>query len=69
MASPLCFSGVNYKEKSTSYNLLMNNLLELPQAKTVSNGVQSAMFLGCSLWLTVPNEAKNSRTIDDFKTL
>ena len=25
------------------------------------------MFLVCSLWFIVPDEAMNSRTIDDFK--
>ena len=45
------------------------NSLELPRIKTVANGVQSAVFSGYSLWLTVPDEAKNSRTIAEFKNV
>jgi len=55
-------------QKRTSYNLQMNSL-ELPRIKTVSYGIQSAVFLAWSLWLTVPDEAKNSRTIDEFKNV
>ena len=46
----------------------MNNL-ELPRIKTVSYGIQNAVFLGSSFWLTVPDEAKNFRTIDEFKNV
>jgi len=45
------------------------NSLKLPWIKTVSYGIQSAVLLGCSLWLTMPDEAKNSRTIDEFKNV
>ena len=45
----------------------MNSLFDLPHIETVPYGVQYAVFLGCSLWLTVTDEAKNSKTIDDFK--
>jgi len=57
-----------FAQKRTSYNLRMNSL-ELPQINTVSYGIQSAVFLGSSLWLTVPDEAKNSKTIDEFKSV
>ena len=56
-----------FVQKSTSYNLRMNNLLDVPRPQTVSYGIQCAVFLGCSLWLRVPDEVKTSRTIDDFK--
>ena len=61
-----CFMKRIFAQKSTSYNLRMNNLLDVPRPQTVSYGIQSAVFLGCSLWLRVPDEAKTSRTIDDF---
>ena len=57
-----------FAQKRTSYNLRMSSL-ELPRIKTVSYGIQSAMFLGSSLWLTVPDEAKNHRTIDEVKNV
>ena len=62
-----CFMKRIFVQKSTSYNLQMNNLLGVPRSQTVSYGIQSAVFLGCSLWLRVPDEANTSRTIDDFK--
>jgi len=49
-----------------THNLQMNNLFNLIRIETVPYGVQSAVFLGCSLWLKVPDEAKNSKTIDDL---
>jgi len=54
-----------FAQKRTSYNLRMNRI----RIKTVSYGIQSAVFLGSSLWLTVPDEAKNSKTIDEFKSV
>ena len=62
-----CFMKRIFVQKSTSYNLRMNNLLDVPRPQIVFYGIQSAVFLGCSLWLRVPDEAKTSRTIDDFK--
>ena len=56
-----------FVQKSTSYKLQMNNLLDVPQPQTVSYGIQSAVFLGYSLWLRVPDEPMTSRTIDTFK--
>ena len=63
-----CFMKRIFAKKITSYNLRMNSL-ELQRIKTVSYGIQSAVFLGSSLWLTMPVEAKNSRTIDEFKNV
>ena len=61
-----CFMKRIFAQKRTSYNLRRNSL-ELPRIKTVCYGIQSAVFLGCSLWLTVPDEAKKSRAIAEFK--
>ena len=57
-----------FPQKRSPYNLRMNSS-ELPRIKTVSYGIQSAVFLGSSLWLTVPDEAKISITIDEFKNV
>ena len=54
-------------KKSISY-LRMNSRLDLTRVKTVSFGIQCAAFLSSSFWHTVPNEAKNSTTINNFKS-
>ena len=58
----------NFCAKKNLIYIRMNSL-ELPRIKTVLYGIQSAVFLGSSLWLTVPDEAKNSRTIDEVKNV
>ena len=57
-----------FVQKSTLYNLQVISRLDLPRIKAVSCGIQSAVFLGSALWYAVPNEAKNSITIHDFKS-
>ena len=62
-----CFMKNIFAKKSTSYNLRVNNRSNLSRMKTVSYGIQSAEFLGISLWHTVPNEIQNFRSIPEFK--
>ena len=63
---PCCMKAI-FLQISTSYNVRVNNRLDLLRVKTGSYGIQSAAFLGISLGHAVPNEIKNSRSISIFK--
>ena len=64
-----CFMNTVFVQKSTQYNLRVNNQLDLPRFKTVTYCIQSAAFPSSSLWNTVPNEIKNSRRISILKNV
>ena len=57
-----------FKIKSIPYNLRIGGLIELPTSKTKSYGINAFMFRGSILWNSVPNELKDAKTINIFKT-
>ena len=53
--------------KVTPYSLRNNNLLKLPETKTLRYGTQALCFRGSLLWNTIPEQYKNITSVDEFK--
>ena len=43
------------------------NDFQLPKDRPKIYGIETVSFLGCRLWNALPNEWKNSQTINEFK--
>ena len=50
-----------------SYNLRNNNLLKTGKVRTVYNGTETVTFRGPEIWSQVPENIKNSTTVNEFK--
>ena len=53
--------------KEVTYDLRVKDLLRLPTARTVLNGLNSIVFRGSILWNTISDEIKSSQSIASFK--
>ena len=53
--------------KEVTYDLRVKDLLELPTARTVLNGLNSMVFRGSILWNAISDEIKSSQSIASFK--
>ena len=51
-------SGVQYNDKSN---------YKIPETKTVSFGLESIRYLGPKIWMLIPDELKESSTVELFK--
>ena len=51
-----------------SYNLRNKNLLKTGKVRTVYNGTETVTFRGPEIWSQVPENIKNSTTVNEFKT-
>ena len=56
-----------FEEKNVPYNFRENNSLALPKVKTTSYGTDLIRYIGKKLWQTLPNEIKESQSLDIFK--
>ena len=54
--------------KEVTYDSRAKDLLQLPKANTVLNGLNSIVFGGSILWNTIPDEIESSQSIASFKT-
>ena len=50
------------------YNLRNSNLLKLGNIRTVYNGLETVTFRGPDIWAQIPDNIKQSSTVDEFKT-
>ena len=53
--------------KEATYDLRVKDLLQLPTARTVLNGLNSIVLRGSILWNAISNEVKSSQSIASFK--
>ena len=53
--------------KEVTYDLRAKDLLQLPKARTVLNGLNSIVFRGSILWNAISDEIKSSQSIASFK--
>jgi len=56
-----------FKERNTPYNLRGNSSLISRKVNSVYHGTESLAFLGPKLWDLVPDEVKESESLDIFK--
>ena len=57
-----------FVEKRSLYGLRSCDNLQLPQARTTCNGLDTISFRGCRLWQALPNDIKQSNTLSSFKS-
>ena len=57
-----------FVEKRSPYGLRSCDNLQLPQARTTCNGLDTISFRGCRLWQALPNDIKQSNTLSSFKS-
>ena len=57
-----------FVEKHIPYGLRSCDNLQLPQARTTCNGLDTISFRGCRLWQALPNDIKQSNTLSSFKS-
>ena len=55
------------KPKETYINLRISNLLTLPKVSTKSWGLHSFVYRGSRLWNSLPDDIKESETVNSFK--
>ena len=53
--------------KEVTYDLRVKDLLQIPTARTVLNGLDSIVFRGSILWNAISDEIKSSQSIASFK--
>ena len=56
-----------FVEKHSPYGFRGCHNLLLPQARTTCYGLETISFLGCRLWLALPNDIKQSDTLSSLK--
>ena len=55
--------------KNNSYSFRYQNIVELPQVRTTSHGLQSFRYAGSKLWNELPDEFRKHSSLNQFKTL
>ena len=55
-----------FVEKHSPYGIRSCDNLQLPQARTTCNGLDTISFRGCRLWQALPNDIKQSNTLSSF---
>ena len=58
-----------FKRRETTYDLRVKDLLQLPNTKTTSYGINSILFRGSILWNSIPDVIKNNQSIASFKKI
>ena len=58
-----------FKRRETTYDLRVKDLLELPNTKTTSYGINSILFRGSILWNSIPDVVKKNQSIASFKEI
>ena len=53
--------------KNTGYNLRGGNKLDFNNIKSVNNGTETISYLAPKIWEQVPDEIKNSSSLNIFK--
>ena len=56
-----------FQLRNSKYNLRKNPTFETRDAKRVFSGTETISCLGPKIWEQVPNEIKNSTSINNFK--
>ena len=56
-----------FAPKTSSYDLGNNNSLKRRKVKSVWHGTESVSYLGPKIWDLVPNEKKESESLNGFK--
>ena len=56
-----------FEEKNVPYNFRENNSLALLKVKTSSYGIGTISYIGKKLWQALPNEIKESQSLEIFK--
>ena len=62
------FMKENFIEKHIPYGLRGCDNLQLPQARTTCNGLDTISYHGCGLWQALPNDVKQSSCLYIFKS-
>ena len=57
-----------FERKHTKYELRTTNLLQIPERKTNTYGVNSFVFKGALLWNTLPDTIKKCKLDSDIQT-
>ena len=58
-----------FKRRETTYDLRVKDLLQLPNTKTASYGINSILFRGSIQWNSIPDVIKNKQSIASFKKI
>ena len=61
------FISTLFVKKETQYNLRKSNLLKLPKVNSSKYGTYSVFFQGCLFWNSLPDNDKNSKSLEIFK--
>ena len=56
-----------FQLRNSNYNLRKNPTLETRDVKSILSGTETISYLGPKIWEQVPNEIKNSSSINNFK--
>ena len=56
-----------FEEKNVAYTFRESNSLALPKVETTSYGIDTIRYIGKKLWQALPNEIKESQSLDIFK--
>ena len=54
-------------ERDVQYNLRSKNHLQLPNVKTAKYGIENIQHIGLHLWVSLPEEIKDSGILRKFK--
>ena len=57
-----------FPDRQIPYNLRNANPVETSNVSTVLNGTETVAFRGPQIWAMVPDDIKNSPSLDQFKT-
>lgn len=65
--SPMYISEL-FVKKSTPYNLYRKDLLQITNKRTVTYGLNSFAHVGAKVWNKLPNELKDTDSVNQFKS-
>ena len=57
-----------FKERENMYSLRNGNEFEIPKIKTVIFGSDTVRYRGPQLWLSLPQDTKNAKSIQEFRS-
>jgi hypothetical protein len=57
------------EEKSHDHNIRSERNASQPKVNTISYGINSFRYKGAKIWNSLPNNLKNSASLDEFKKL
>ena len=66
---PAFMKNIFIEKKIGGYSLRGNNEFESMNIRTVHRGEDTLRFLGCKIWKILPENIKQSKSVDQFKTL